>query len=183
MVYVGLVTVEVVIAPLPGAMLYAPAGCYFWSLLGRRPFTAWQRYRSGNCLSVVTLGFGSMGNRLLRSQSSSNLGTRDRRARVVLELAIAERGLSWNSRSPSAGCLSTASQPADVVRHRLVCSGIDVHSYLEGDMLGTLLGMAPLCFAQAWLAEELLSAYPKMLYPLLLACGIYAVLIVWVLIR
>jgi hypothetical protein len=48
-------------------------------------------------------------------------------------------------------------------------------------MLGTLLGMAPLCWAQAYLADEILTAYPWLLYPLLFACVIYTIGIVWML--
>ena len=48
-------------------------------------------------------------------------------------------------------------------------------------MLGTLAGMAPLCFAQAYLADGLLSAFPQLIYPLLAACAIYAVVVLWVL--
>ena len=47
-------------------------------------------------------------------------------------------------------------------------------------MLGTLLGMAPLCFAQAWLADSLLTVFPRLLYPLLGLCVIYAVGVLWI---
>jgi uncharacterized membrane protein YdjX (TVP38/TMEM64 family) len=48
-------------------------------------------------------------------------------------------------------------------------------------MLGTLAGMAPLCFAQAYLAEGLLTAFPILIYPLVAACAIYAFVVLWVL--
>ena len=38
-------------------------------------------------------------------------------------------------------------------------------------MFGTLLGMAPLCYVQAHLAETLLEAAPWLLWPLLV-CGV-----------
>jgi uncharacterized membrane protein YdjX (TVP38/TMEM64 family) len=47
-------------------------------------------------------------------------------------------------------------------------------------MLGTLLGMAPLCWAQSYLADEILTAFPRLLYPLLAACGLYTIVIVYV---
>ena len=50
-------------------------------------------------------------------------------------------------------------------------------------MLGTLAGMAPLCFAQAYLAEGLLAAFPFLIYPLLAACAVYGLVVVWVLSR
>ncbi len=45
-------------------------------------------------------------------------------------------------------------------------------------MFATMLGMAPLCFAQAWLAENLFVAYPWLLYPLLTAGAVYVIAIV-----
>ena len=48
-------------------------------------------------------------------------------------------------------------------------------------MVATALGMAPLCFAQAWLAGELLTAIPELTYPLVAACVLYLVFVVVVL--
>jgi threonine/homoserine/homoserine lactone efflux protein len=50
-------------------------------------------------------------------------------------------------------------------------------------LLGTTLGLAPLCFLQAYLAEGLLAAFPWLIYPLLVTGIAYAVLFVWVLRR
>ena len=47
-------------------------------------------------------------------------------------------------------------------------------------MLATMLGMAPLCFAQAYLAENLFQAFPNLLYPLLILCVAYVVAVVLV---
>ena len=45
-------------------------------------------------------------------------------------------------------------------------------------MFATMLGMAPLCFAQAWLAENLFVAYPWLIYPLLIAGAAHVIAIV-----
>jgi len=45
-------------------------------------------------------------------------------------------------------------------------------------MLGTCLGMAPLCWLQSYLADEILTAFPKLLYPLLATCALYTVVVV-----
>ena len=45
-------------------------------------------------------------------------------------------------------------------------------------MVGTLLGMAPLCWAQAYLADELLSAFPNLAYLLIPVCIAYTVVFV-----
>jgi uncharacterized membrane protein YdjX (TVP38/TMEM64 family) len=63
----------------------------------------------------------------------------------------------------------------------------DIVSYAAGAtamplwklVLGTALGMAPLCFLQAYLAEGLLNAYPWLIYPVVLAGLAYAVAFVW----
>ena len=48
-------------------------------------------------------------------------------------------------------------------------------------MLGTLAGMAPLCFAQSYLADSLLTTFPGLIYPLVIACAAYAAVVVWIL--
>ena len=48
-------------------------------------------------------------------------------------------------------------------------------------VLGTAMGMAPLCWLQSYLAEGLMEAFPALLYPLLVACGIYALAVLWAL--
>ena len=50
-------------------------------------------------------------------------------------------------------------------------------------MLGTLAGMAPLCFAQAYLADGLLAAFPQLIYPLVAACVVYGLVVIWIVIR
>jgi hypothetical protein len=50
-------------------------------------------------------------------------------------------------------------------------------------MAGTCLGMAPLCFLQAYLAEELFTALPWLVWPLVLLCLAYAVAVVVVLLK
>ena len=37
--------------------------------------------------------------------------------------------------------------------------------------------------AQAYLAEGLLAAFPRLIYPLLAACAVYCLVVVWVLSR
>ena len=64
----------------------------------------------------------------------------------------------------------------------------DIVSYAAGStsmpmwklLVGTTLGMAPLCFAQAYLAESLLVAFPWLIYPLLVTGLAYGVGFVWV---
>jgi uncharacterized membrane protein YdjX (TVP38/TMEM64 family) len=50
-------------------------------------------------------------------------------------------------------------------------------------MLGTFLGMAPLCFLQAYFAEELFTRFPMLIYPLAAACALYVAYAAWLLAR
>lgn len=163
LVYVGLVTIEVVIAPLPGAMLYAPGGIIFGAF--------W-----GGALSLLgnVIGAG-IACRLSRSVLGRwATGFFEAKSLQAKERAIAERGL-WVIFLLRVNPLTSS----DLISYAAGLTSISTWKV----MLGTLLGMAPLCFAQAWLADELLTAYPNMLYPLLLACGIYAIVFVWVVVR
>ena len=45
-------------------------------------------------------------------------------------------------------------------------------------MIGTMFGMAPLCYIQSYLSVELFIAFPWLLWPLLIGCVLYAVLAV-----
>jgi uncharacterized membrane protein YdjX (TVP38/TMEM64 family) len=47
-------------------------------------------------------------------------------------------------------------------------------------MLATMLGMAPLCFAQSYLSAEFFTAFPQMIYPLAIAGIIYLAVVLWV---
>ena len=50
-------------------------------------------------------------------------------------------------------------------------------------MLGTAIGMAPLCFAQSYFAATLLDVFPWLVVPLIVLCVLYAVVLVAVLWR
>jgi uncharacterized membrane protein YdjX (TVP38/TMEM64 family) len=45
-------------------------------------------------------------------------------------------------------------------------------------MTGTLLGMAPLCFAQAYFAQEILIKFPRLIYPLILLGVVYTIYVI-----
>ncbi len=36
-------------------------------------------------------------------------------------------------------------------------------------MVGTFAGMAPLCFVQAYFSQEIFTAFPRLIYPVILA--------------
>ena len=158
--YVAIVTVEVVVAPIPGTILYAPAGVIFGGF--------W-----GGLLSLI----GNIVGAALSFVLMRVLG------RAVFERLVEREHLeSFEQRLARNGTLVVF-----LLRVNPLTSS-DIVSYAAGAtsmpmwklVLGTALGMAPLCFLQAYLAENLLIAFPRLIYPLLLAGLAYAVIFVWV---
>ncbi len=161
LVYVLFVVVEVVVAPIPGLMLYAPGGAVFGGF--------W-----GGLLSLIgnVLGAG-LACWLTRTLSRDRLDRLFESNRAVeIQEALQRRG-AWLvfllRLNPLTSC-DLVSYAAGLTRMRI-----------SRVMLATAAGMAPLCFAQAWLAESVLEVMPGLLLPLVVCCVAYvlvAVLIV-----
>jgi uncharacterized membrane protein YdjX (TVP38/TMEM64 family) len=152
LLYVAFVTCEVILAPIPGTLLYLPGGAIFggwWggtlSLLGNTLGAG------GACL----LARGLVGRRAID-------GFFERRALRKMRVLLRRRGwllialLRVNPLSSS-----------DLVSYAAGAAGLSAPRV----MLGTLIGMAPLCYLQAHLAATLLEAAPWLLWPLLV-CGV-----------
>jgi uncharacterized membrane protein YdjX (TVP38/TMEM64 family) len=157
-VYVGFVTIEVVIAPIPGLMLYAPGGIVFGGFVG-------------GLLSLIgnVLGAGiACGiTRTIGSSWLTRLFPKDSLEKAQHEL---DRRGSWLIFLLRVNPLTSS----DLVSYAAGFTRIPIWKI----MLATMFGMAPLCFAQAWLAESLFVAYPELLYPLLIAGVVYVITIV-----
>jgi hypothetical protein len=50
-------------------------------------------------------------------------------------------------------------------------------------MWGTFFGMLPLCYLQSYLAMELVLTFPWLLWPFIILCGVYALLVAYALLR
>lgn len=163
LVYVGLVTIEVVVAPLPGLMLYAPGGMIFGGFLGGLLSLAGNTLGAGiACQLIRTLG----GKRFTSWLEQGRLRMYHER--------LSKSGL-WLILLLRINPLTSS----DLVSYAAGLTGIRVWKVV----VGTLLGMAPLCWAQAYLANGILRAIPQLLYPLLILCGIYLVVAVWIISR
>jgi uncharacterized membrane protein YdjX (TVP38/TMEM64 family) len=161
LVYFLLVTAEVVVAPIPGLMLYAPGGVIFGAFWGRAISLAGNVAGAGVACAVArSLG----GDRLAHWFAEEKL------ARVRSGL---EQYGGWLAFLLRLNPLTSS----DVVSYAAGLTEIPVRTV----MLATAAGMAPLCFAQAWLAEGLLTAFPQLIYGLVIACGVYFVVVVWIL--
>jgi uncharacterized membrane protein YdjX (TVP38/TMEM64 family) len=159
--YVAMVTGEVVLAPLPGLMLYAPGGAIFGGFWGGLLSTAGNTIGAGIACQVMRSLGRPYFERLLERDSLRNYETRLVRSGVWIVFLLRINPLT----------------SSDLVSYAAGATSVPVWKV----MLGTLLGMAPLCWAQAYLADEVLTAYPWLLYPLLFACAIYTLVIVWML--
>ncbi len=163
LVYFVFVTIEVVVAPIPGLMLYAPGGILFGPVIGGTLALAGNVAGAGIACSVARTFGQSWLTRCFDSAALERVQTAlDRRGGWLIFL------LRLNPLTSS-----------DVVSYAAGFTRIPVWKV----MLATAFGMAPLCFVQAWLADGLLTAFPQLIYPLLIACGAYVVAVAVVLRR
>jgi uncharacterized membrane protein YdjX (TVP38/TMEM64 family) len=160
--YVAFVVLEVVIAPIPGTMLYAPGGVIFGGFWGGLLSLA------GN---VIGAGIACQLMRVFLGQRAEEYLERSSLARY--EEPITRHG-AWVIFLLRVNPLTSS----DLVSYAAGLTHLSVWKL----MLGTLAGMAPLCFAQAYLADGLLSAFPHLVYPLVAACVVYGLVVIWVVI-
>ncbi len=163
LVYVGIVTIEVVVAPIPGLMLYAPGGVVFGGFLGGLLSLLGNVLGAGiSCTLIRVLG----GKRFASWLEQGRLRMyRERLSQSGLWLVLLLRINPLTS--------------SDLVSYAAGLTGIPVWKV----MAGTLLGMAPLCWAQAYLSESIMTAFPQLVYPLIVLCGVYVVVVAWVIRR
>lgn len=158
--YILFVTAEVVVAPLPGLMLYAPGGIIFGGFLGGLYALI------GNVLGAA------IACQVMRVAGDRFFGDTLRERLGKLETLLEKQGL-WIILMLRINPLTSS----DLVSY---AAGL-THIPLWKVMAGTALGMAPLCWLQAYLAEGLMERFPDLIYPLLLACGLYLLLVIWAL--
>ena len=154
--YVLMTVVEVVIAPLPGLLLYAPGGVIFGGF--------WGGFLSltGNILGAA------IACHLMRSVRSS-LATLlpPKQSLQPFQERMARHGL-WVVFLLRINPLTSS----DLVSYATGLTPLPIWKLC----IGTALGLAPLCWLQAYAAEGLMQTYPQLLYPLLILCAIYMVL-------
>ena len=158
--YVAMVTVEVVLAPLPGAMLYAPGGIIFGGFWGGLLSLTGNVIGAGLACQIMRILGRPYIERAMDGNSVRKYETRLVRSGVWIVFLLRVNPLT------SSDFVSYAAGATTMPLWKL--------------MLGTFLGMAPLCWAQSYLADEILTAYPKLIYPLLVACAVYTVVVVLV---
>ena len=158
LVYVGFVMVEVIIAPIPGLMLYAPGGLIFGPILGGLLALI------GNVLGA---GFACRMTRGIIAPWTQSVAETETIAKIQTQLQ--QRGswlIFWLRVNPLTS--------SDLVSYAAGLTRIPIWQV----MLATACGMAPLCFVQSWLSESVFTAFPKLIYPLLGAGLVYLCVVI-----
>jgi uncharacterized membrane protein YdjX (TVP38/TMEM64 family) len=157
-VYMLIVMVEVILAPIPGTVLYLPGGVVFGGLVGGSMSLAGNVIGAGVACKLMRVFGGASIERYF-----------ERGALQKYEATLSEHGL-WIVFLLRVNPLTSS----DLVSYAAGLTRLPVWKV----MAGTLLGMAPLCFVQAYFAQELFTRFPRLIYPLILigiAYGIYVV--------
>ena len=163
LVYMIIVTVEVIVAPIPGAMLYAPGGVIFGGGMGGTMSLLGNVLGAGiSCQITRVLGRGFVESHLKKDTLDKYERVLDRRGVWIISLLRVNPLTSSDLVSYAAGLISV---PVWKV------------------MVGTLFGMAPLCYFQAYFARELFEAFPFLIYPFLGLCAGYAAIMIWILMK
>jgi uncharacterized membrane protein YdjX (TVP38/TMEM64 family) len=156
--YMLIVTIEVVLAPIPGTLLYLPGGVVFGWLVGGTMSLAGNVLGAGIACQVMRTLAGSYVESFIK-----------RGALKKYEAIIARRGL-WFIFLLRVNPLTSS----DLVSYAAGLTRIPVWKV----MLGTLLGMAPLCFVQAYFAQRIFTVFPRLIYPLILIGIVYALYVI-----
>ena len=152
-VYVLFVTVEVIVAPIPGLLLYAPGGLIFGPWLGGLLALVGNVIGSGiSCGLTRSLGSGWLHRIGATSPIERIQSTLERRGGWLIVL------LRLNPLTST-----------DLVSYAAGFTRIPVLNV----MLATGIGMAPMCFAQSWLSESIFHTWPQLLWPLLMLSIVY----------
>ena len=139
-VYTLVVIVEVVVAPIPGALLYAPGGAIFGGFVGGTLSLI------GNVIgAALCCVLGSMiGERIVGKQSQSPEFAR-------YQERLAARGV-WVVLLLRANPLTSS----DLVSYAAGIASVPPWKVA----VGTLFGLAPLCYVQAYFAERVFTLVP-----------------------
>lgn len=156
--YVAAVVIEVLVAPIPGTLLYAPGGAIFGGLLGGTLSLA------GNVIGAAIATW------LARTFGARLLGSVDRPQLQRLAVRIRNRGLLVVTLLRLNPLTSS-----DLVSYAAGIVGIPVWRVA----LGTAIGMTPLCYAQAYASEWVLRVIPGSGLVVLAFGAAYLGVVIW----
>jgi uncharacterized membrane protein YdjX (TVP38/TMEM64 family) len=149
LVYTLAVVAEVIVAPIPGTLLYAPAGAIFGGFLGGTLSLVGNVVGAAICCVIGQM----LGERVLAARAD---GSHLERYRTLLE----ERGL-WLVLLLRLNPLTTS----DLVSYAAGVASVPPWKVA----VGTFFGLAPWCYLQAYFAERVFEVVPG---PYLMAGGL-----------
>jgi uncharacterized membrane protein YdjX (TVP38/TMEM64 family) len=152
------VAIEVILAPIPGTLLYLPGGVVFGWLVGGAASLAGNALGAGIACQVMRVLGGPYVESFLE------------RSAIRKYQAFIERRGFWFILLLRVNPLTSS----DLVSYAAGLTRMPVWKV----MLGTLFGMAPLCFVQAYFAQEIFTVFPALIYPLIIIGLLYAVYVV-----
>ena len=161
--YVLIVAVEVVIAPVPGLLLYAPGGLVFGPWLGGLLALA------GNMLGA---GLACGLSRRLGDRWMARMDPADRTGE--LRVRLEQRGflvIAMLRMNPLTS--------SDLVSYAAGLTSIPIRTVVAS----TGVGIAPLCFAQSWLSDGVFRVWPGLFWPLALITPLYLGVVFFILFR
>lgn len=161
--YVVFVVAEVIVAPIPGLMLYAPGGLIFGPWLGGFLAIIGNTIGAGiSCALARNTGQGWL------EEISANTSMEK------LQVQLNRRGF-WLILLLRLNPLTSS----DLLSYAAGLTRIPIWHV----MLATGLGMAPLCFAQSWLSDGIFNRWPGLIWPLMIAGLLYLAAVAVVLSR
>jgi uncharacterized membrane protein YdjX (TVP38/TMEM64 family) len=151
--YVIFVITEVIVAPIPGLMLYAPGGLIFGPWLGGFLAIIGNTIGAGiSCALMRSAGTGWL-EKISTNKSMAKLQEQLNRRGFWMILLLRLNPLT------STDLLSYAAGLTRIPTWHV--------------MFATGLGMAPLCFAQSWLSDGIFNQWPGLIWPLMIAGLLY----------
>lgn len=164
--YVVAVTIEVVVAPIPGAILYAPGGAIFGGLIGGTLSLI------GNVVgaSIACWLGATFGAEWVAKKAAGG----DHAALSAVHARLVARG-GWLVFVLRVNPLTSS----DLVSYAAGLAGVPVRHVA----LGTLFGMAPLCYAQAYLAASLFQILPGNPVALMVVAVVMTMAVTWFMLR
>jgi uncharacterized membrane protein YdjX (TVP38/TMEM64 family) len=151
--YVMFVVTEVIVAPIPGLMLYAPGGLIFGPWLGGLLAIIGNTLGAGFSCTLVRIAGSGWLDKISTNASMEKLQEQLNRRGFWMILLLRLNPLT------STDLLSYAAGLTRIPTWHV--------------MLATGLGMAPLCLAQSWLSDGIFNRWPGLIWPLLIAVILY----------
>ena len=160
LVYLLLVTGEVVIAPIPGTLLYLPGGMLFGGFWGGTLALAGNTIGAGvSCQLMRSLLGPDAREAIARQPFFARQRCRIERHGIAIIVLLRLNPLT----------------SSDLVSYAAGSTQIPVHHV----MLGTMIGMAPLCYVQAYLSMTLFESFPWLIWPFVAMVVIYVGFFFW----